>query len=138
MYRKRERTIGLMAGLALSAAIGTVSGHILEWCLQPANAAEADRPDFQLGAPVVSSDGRLVGRVEWISKDFVDHISRIRFSRPRELGIGEKVLTLRGDAFMVRDGVVHLTVSAAAVDALPEAMPRDDAAAFVAESPRAD
>jgi hypothetical protein len=46
-------------------------------------------------------------------------------------GIGERVLTVKGDVFTVKDRNVYLTLNPADVAALPEALPFDDAASML-------
>jgi hypothetical protein len=111
--------------LLFSAAvmIAFLSGRSAEW--RPALVAA------EKAASVFASDGTQVGKVEWVPVDYPAGIARIRFTHPRPLGIGERVLTVKGDVFTVREGNVYLTLSPTDVAALPEVLPFDDAASML-------
>jgi hypothetical protein len=133
MQRQRGRTIGTAITLLFAAAamIAFLSGRSAEWRPAPVATEKATRPELRPGASVFASDGTQVGKVEWVSVDYPTRIARIRFAQPRSLGIGERVLTVKGDVFTVRDGNVYLILSPAEVAALPEALPFDDAASML-------
>jgi hypothetical protein len=133
MQRQRGRTLGTAIILfsAMAAIIAFLSGRSAEWRPAPVPMEKATRPELRPGASVFATDGTHVGKVEWVSVDFPTRIARIRFTQPRPLGIGERVLTVKGDVFTVRNGNVYLTLSAADVAALPEALPFDDAASML-------
>jgi hypothetical protein len=72
-----------------------------------------------------------VVKVEWVSVNYPARTARIRFVQPRPMGIGERIITVKGDVFTVRDGNVYLTMTPAEVAALPEVLPFDDAASML-------
>jgi hypothetical protein len=100
--------------------IAFLSGRSAEWRPALVTAEKPTRPELRPGASVFASDGTQVGKVEWVSVDYPARIARIRFTQPRSLGIGERVLTVKGDVFTVREGNVYLTLSPTDVAALPE------------------
>jgi len=133
MQRQRGRALGTAIILLFAAAVmlAFLSGRSAEWRPIPIATAKATRPELRPGASVFASDGTQVGKVEWVSVDYPTRIARIRFTQPRLIGIGERVLTVKGDVFNVRDGNVYLNLSPLDVAALPEALPFDDAASML-------
>ena len=133
MQRQRGRTIGttIFVLFTAAAAIAFLTGRTAEWRPAPVSAEKASRLDLRPGVAVVASDGTQVGKVEWVSVDYPAPTARIRFTQPRLMGIGERVVTVKADAFSVRDGNVYLTLSPADVAALPEVLPLDDAASML-------
>jgi hypothetical protein len=132
MQRKRGRTIGTAIIVLFGAAvmIAYLSGRSAEW--RPVRvSAEKATHELLPGASVFASNGAPVGKVEWVSVDYPARTARIRFVQPRPMGIGERIVTVKGDVFTVRDGNVYLTMTPAEVATLPEVLPFDDAASML-------
>jgi sporulation protein YlmC with PRC-barrel domain len=94
----------------------------------PANA-QAPTPEEivqeLIGAPVHSADGREVGTVYQVTSDEAGSINGISMKTAAFLGIGERVVTLPEDSYLVLRGAVVLDWHAEELEGLlPSDPPR--------------
>jgi len=79
-----------------------------------------------VGAQVLAENGAPVGRVSGYIRDAKGHVYRIRIMTSAPLGFGERMITVREDAFFMQGDAVRLRLTVPEVNALPTIMNSDD------------
>jgi hypothetical protein len=91
-----------------------------------AEIAAAERA-LSVGAPVLTTDGIVVGKVSGLSRDPRGHVERIRVTDTTHTGSGQRILIIRDKHFSPAEGAVQLKLSVADLDAMPQALTEDRA-----------
>src|SRR5262249_40734157 len=85
----------------------------------------ADERALNVGVQVLAVDGTPVGHVAGLSRDVKGHIYRISIATSSPLGLGERMITVRGDAFYMKADAVQLRLAVPELNALPTIMSQD-------------